>query len=52
MTEETQKAIAERVKIERQKIGTGIKTLAPDKLLARLSILLAQIKAGNKSYKL
>ena len=42
---------AERVKLkpgERKKKGTGLKILTPSKLLIRLPILLAQIKAGNK----
>ena len=30
----------------------GIKNLTPNKLLTRLPILLAQIKAGNNSHKL
>ena len=30
----------------------GFKILAPNKLLTRLPILLAQIKSGNNSYKL
>ena len=30
----------------------GIKILTPNKLLTRLPALLAQIKAGNNSYKL
>ena len=30
----------------------GIKILTPDKLLTRCPVLLAQIKAGNNSYKL
>ena len=34
------------------KRGTGLIILTPNKLLTRLSILLAQIKAGNNSYKL
>ena len=32
--------------------GKGIKILTPSKLLTRLAILLAQIKAGNNSNKL
>ena len=32
--------------------GKGIKILTPSKLLTRLTILLAQIKAGNNSNKL
>ena len=34
------------------KEGKGFKNLTPNKLLTRLPILLAQIKAGNSSYKL
>ena len=34
------------------KEGTGIKILTPNKLLTRLSILLAQIKPENNLYKL
>ena len=37
---------------EEVKEGTGLKILTPNKLLATLPILLAQIKAGNNSYKL
>ena len=32
--------------------GKGLQSLTPNKLLTRLPILLAQIKAGNNSYKL
>ena len=32
--------------------GKGIQILTPNKLLTRLKMLLAQIKAGNNSYKL
>ena len=32
--------------------GKGLKILTPNKLLTRLPILLAQIKAGNNSNKL
>ena len=32
--------------------GKGLKILTPSKLLTRLSVLLAQIKAGKNSYKL
>ena len=32
--------------------GKGLKMLTPNKVLTRLSVLLAQIKAGNNSYKL
>ena len=37
---------------EQVKEGKGLKTLTPKKLLTRPPILLAQIKAGNNSYKL
>ena len=35
---------------EEVKEETGLKILTPNKLLTRLPILLAQIKAGNNSY--
>ena len=34
------------------KEGKGLKVLTPNKLLTRLPILLAQVKAGSNSYKL
>ena len=37
---------------EEVKEGKGLKILTPNKLLTRLSILLAKLKAGNNSYKL
>ena len=37
---------------EELKEGKGLKILTPNKLLTRLPILPAQIKAGNNSYKL
>ena len=37
---------------EQVKEGKGLKRLTPNKLLTRLSILLAQIKAVNNSKKL
>ena len=37
---------------EEVKEGKGLKVLTPNKLLTRLSILLAHIKAGKNSYKL
>ena len=37
---------------EEVKHGKGLKILMPNKLLTRLPILLAQVKAGNNSYKL
>ena len=35
-----------------KKTRTGLKILTPKKLLTRLPILLAQIKAGKNSYKI
>ena len=52
---EPEETIAERVKLKprkRKPEGTGLKLLAPNKLLTRLSILSAQIEAGNNSSKL
>ena len=40
------------LKGDEEKEGKGLKLLTPDKLLTRLPILLAQIKAGKNSYKL
>ena len=37
---------------EEVKEGKGLKILTPNKLLTRLSVLLAQIRAGINSYKL
>ena len=37
---------------EEAKEGKGLKIFISNKLLTRLPILLAQIKAGNNSYKL
>ena len=60
----SQKAIPEKVNLRRQKAydedlsdmssleGKGLKVLTPNKLSTRLPIILAQIKAENKSYKL
>ena len=49
---EPQESIAETVKLNPQKYeGTELKILTPNKLLTRLPILLAQIKAWNNSYK-
>ena len=50
-----EKTIAKRVKLnpwKRKTTGTGLKFWTPNKLLTRLLILLAQIKAGNNSYRL
>ena len=45
--------LKERIKSPKKtKTGTGIKILTPNKLLTRLIVLLAQIKAGSISYKL
>ena len=52
---ESEKTIVERIKLfprKRKTTGIGLKILTPNKLLTRLSILLAEIKAGNNSYKL
>ena len=49
---EPEETIAERIKLQRKNIGTGLKILALNKLLARVPILLAQMKTGNNSYKL
>ena len=49
---EPEETIAERVKLNprKRKIEeTGLKILTPNKLLARLPILLAHIKTGNNS---
>ena len=37
---------------ERRKKGQGLKILTPNQMLSRLSITLAQLKAGNNSEKL
>ena len=37
---------------EKVKEGKGVKILTPSKLLTRLPILLAQIRAGNNFHKL
>ena len=37
---------------EELKEAKGLKVLTPNKLLTRLPILLARIKAGHNSYKL
>ena len=52
---EPEETIAERVELnpqKRQKTRAGLKILTPNKLLTRLPISLAQVKAGNSSYKL
>ena len=35
-----------------KKTGTGARMLTPNKLLIKVPVLLAQIKAGKNSYKL
>ena len=45
---ESEESAAER----RNQEGKGIKTLTPNQMLSRLSISLAQLKAGNNSEKL
>ena len=53
--EEPEETFAERVKLnppKRKNEETGLKILTPNKLLTRFPILLAQINAGNNSYKL
>ena len=50
--EEPQETIAILVKLKRQKTGTGIKILTPNKLSIRLPLLSSQTKAGNNSHKL
>ena len=45
---EPEETIAERAKLNPQKrkiVGTGLKILTPNKLLTKLSTLLAQVKA-------
>ena len=52
---EPEETIAKRLKLiprKRKNGGTGLKVLTPNKLLTRVPILLAKIKAGNSSKKL
>ena len=52
---EPEETIAERIRLnprKRKTTGTGLKVLTPNKLLTRLPIILAQIKAGNNLNKL
>ena len=37
---------------DKVKAGKGLKILTQNQLLTRLHVLLAQVKAGNNSYKL
>ena len=49
---EPEEIIVERIKLslrKRKNTGKGLKILTPNKLLTRLPILLAEIKAGNKA---
>ena len=50
--ESTDKESMPALERDEVKEGKGLKILTPNKLLTRLSILLAQIKAGNNSNKL
>ena len=45
-------AVRIKLKPRKKNTGAGLKTLTQNKLLTILSILLAQIKAGNNSYEL
>ena len=48
-----EESIAERTKMRRQnQQGQALKILAPNQMLNRLPITLAQLKAGNNSEKL
>ena len=49
MSESESEESAEQNKKQR---GVGLKVLAPDQILSRLPITLAQLKAGNNSEKL
>ena len=52
---EPEETIAERIKLNprrKKRKWAGLKMLTSNKLLTRLPILSAQIKAGNNSYKL
>ena len=40
------------IKKNRKRQGLGLKVLTPNQMLSRLSITLAQLKAGNNSEKL
>ena len=44
--------ILEAKKLAKEQEGTGLKILTPNQMLKRLSIALAQIKAGNNSESL
>ena len=44
--------ILEAQRLAREQEGTGLKILAPNQMLKRLPIALAQIKAGNNSESL
>ena len=46
-----EKLLLKRKKLNprKEKIGTGIKILNPNKLLTKLPVLFAQIKTGNNS---
>ena len=44
--------ILETKKLAKEHEGTGLKILTPNQMLKRLSIALAQVKAGNNSESL
>ena len=44
--------ILEAKKLAKEQEGTGLKMLTPNQMLKRLTIALAQIKAGNNSESL
>ena len=49
---ETVDTVESILDFNRQEQGQGLKTLTPNQMLSRLSISLAQLKAGNNSEKL
>ena len=47
------KTVKEHFELNKEKqLGLGLKILTPNKMLSRLPITLAQLKAGNNSEKL
>ena len=49
---ETVDTVESILDLNRQEQGQGLKTLTPNQMLSRLSISIAQLKAGNNSEKL
>ena len=49
---ETVDTVESILDFNRQEQGQGLKTLTPNQMLSRLSISIAQLKAGNNSEKL